>query len=337
MKDIVTLVIILHNRHRNVDRLLEYYEDFESPIIIADSSAEPHSFEKTRHNLTYLYTPGITYTQKIEQTIDKVFTPYISLCADDDFIIPDGLYNCIKFLEENKDYSVAQGLILNYYKYTIKQKLRFGLLYKNNHSLPMDKPFERLQKIFTPYKSLLYAVHRTSILKTSFKHAEKNIKNLYLNEYLISIMSILLGKSKDLPFLYQVREYADNSDDKSADNLEVMIGDNKYNKELMLFQDVLINNSQSVTLDKEELKKKIREAMETYARQLESFKNSGIPLRKKIGKIIALLPFFGKEYVERNRFNESIKELKTVLTDKDFEELKKIEILLKKYDEVGPS
>jgi len=26
-----------------------------------------------------------------------------------------------------------------------------------------------------------------------------------------------------------------------------------------------------------------------------------------------------------------------VLTDKDFEELKKIEILLKKYDEVGPS
>ncbi len=331
MKELITLIIILHNRHKNIERLLEYYKDFDSPIIIADSSKEPHIFKNMRNNLRYLYTPGITYTQKLEQTLTKVFTPYISLCADDDFIITQGLYKCVDFLEENKDYSASQGQILSYYKYSINQKLRFGVLYKGDYSLFMNTPLDRLQKIFNPYKSLLYAVHKTSILKIAFRQAGKSISNLYLNEYLISIMPVLLGKIKDMPFLYQVREYADNSDDKLADNLDLMLENNKYEKELSFFQDLLINNLPSgFETDKNQLRNGLLKAMESYSEQLKSFKNPRITLRKKIGKLIWHIPFLGEKYVEINRFKESQKELKRLLSEKDFSELEKIETLLKK-------
>jgi len=314
MQNLVTLIVILHNRHNNVERLMEYYKDFESPIILADSSTKAHVFKHKKTGLNHLYMPGISYAEKIEQTLKYVTTPYVVMCADDDFIVPSGLYQCVEFLENNKDYTVAQGLILIYYKYTINLKLRFGILYNQNYTRSENEPLQRLELLFSPYKSLLYAVHRTSSLQKAFNNAGKSIKNLYLNEYVASILPVLFGKSMDLPFLYQVREYSDVSDDKSTDNLEVILGSECYTEEVKNFQNLIIDNSKNIeALDQRALIQTLNIVLKHYSEQLILFKNQPISFKKYIGK-------------DRNA--KSKKALNAILTDKDFVQLDKIQLVL---------
>jgi glycosyltransferase domain-containing protein len=332
MKNAVTLVIILHNRHRNLDRLLEYYVNFESPIIIADSSKEEHFFSNWKANLTYLYTPGLTYTQKIEKLLDTVTTPYMVMNADDDFIVPAGLYDCVQFLNDNESYSAAQGMILKYYKNTIEKKVRFGLLYKGDYSLNMDDPMERLQNLFHPYKSLLYAVHRTNILRACYKNAGKGIRNLYLNEYLVSIGTVLLGKTKDMPSLYQLREYTEDSDDKITDNLDVILSAEKHKQELQYFLDNLVTNLAIASQqEKVFIKRKIEEGLTNYAAMIVTFRRPVPSLKKKIGLFIKLIPFFGQKWIEFSRRKEVKKELSNFLSLEYDQELRRIEGILKRF------
>src|SRR6476469_32421 len=115
MTPYVTLILILHNRTQNMLRLMEYYAGIEWPVIIADSSTQPMNmiFEK---NIDYSYTPGLTFTQKIEHVLDKVQSKYVVMCADDDFIVPGAIAECCAFLDENSGYSTAQGRCIKYTK-----------------------------------------------------------------------------------------------------------------------------------------------------------------------------------------------------------------------------
>jgi glycosyltransferase domain-containing protein len=329
MKDLVTLVIILHNRHSNLDRLLKYYNNFTSPIVVADSSIHEHDFSTKPGNVTYLYTPELSYTQKIAFFLEKITTPYVAMCADDDFIIPKGLYQNVQFLQEHGAYTVAQGQILKYYPYSVSPNVSFEFLYHGDHSLEMDDAGERVRKLFRPYKSLLYAVHRTSVLKIFFRDAGPKIKNLYLNEYMTSIAPVLLGKSKDLNTLYQVREFSEASDDKITNNLDVLLNDNSSKFEIDNFLDILVANSFFTTdADKEILREKINDTLTEYSFALWSFKKTEIPVRKRVGRIISLIPVIGKKIVQRNREMVRSKILHQHLREEDINELKKIEEIL---------
>ena len=333
MKDQITLIIILHNRHANLDRLLEYYSGQYFSIIIADSSSEEHVFVKERKPyVKYSYTPGLTYTQKVEIILQQVTTDYVALCADDDFIIAEGLFECAAFLNDNPGYCVAQGVILKYYQNTIGKKLRYDMVYKGDHSLSSENAVQRMENLFNPYKSLLYALHRTPVLKEAFQNAGAALKNLYLNEYLTSIIPIFKGKSKDLTCLYQVREYAEASDDKTAENIDVVLHAEKYKIELQLFLDHLAGKiDDSAGLDKNALKAFILKELNNYASQIESFKKAKTGFKKRIGYVVGAIPFVGKQYVQNNRYKQSIMDLRKYLTKKDFVELDNIEKILKQY------
>ncbi|MFT3907927.1 MAG: TIGR00180 family glycosyltransferase [Ferruginibacter sp.] len=333
MEEKITLIIILHNRHINLDRLLDYYRDEKCNIIIADSSKEQHLF-KTKLPLTvqYIYTPGLSYTQKVEHVLGEVTTAYTALCADDDFTVPGGLYACASFLESNHDYSAAQGTILRYYKDTIDGNIRIDLLYDGDHSLTSTDARERIQKLFHPYKSLLYALHRTAVLQDAFNNAGKAFRNLYLNEYLTSIVPVLKGKTKDLPVLFQVREHAETSDDKTAENLDIILKDKKYHEELVNFLDHIVEKGAgSVNIDKGQLKELVHKTLADYGRKIESFKTIPVGFKKKVGKFILKVPFLGKKYVDNRRYKESMASLEKKITGKDLEHIALISTLLKKY------
>ncbi len=333
MKEKLTLILILHNRHTNLDRLLEFYNNFESAIYIADSSFEEHVFLKElKGNVRYEYTPGVSYTQKVELALANIFTPYVAMCADDDFIIPSGLYQCAEFLENNIGYVSAQGMILRYYKNTIQSKLRFDMLYEGDHSMVADTPEERINNLFMPYKALLYAVHRTSVLKMAFENAGVAFKNLYLNEYLTSIFPLIKGKSKDLPLLYQVREYDKASDDKTTENIDTIITEKKYNVEYESFLNHIV--SKSVTKDGVNLhwlKNIIETALKNYAVRVKGFKQTKMPVNKKIGQVIRLVPVIGERLVQTRRLKLSMKRVQKYLTEQDWQQLHEIERILKRY------
>ncbi len=336
MNNLITLILIVHNRHKNLDRLLKYYDGFLSPLIIADSSEEKHLIKNTLPGLKHFYTPGLTFTQKIEYVLNYVETPYVTMCADDDFIIPDSLSRCVTFLANDKKYSVAQGTCLVYKKEkTYNNKIQFGLLYKSKrYDIEDSNPITRLEKMLDNYRSLLYAVHRTDIIKLSFKNTGRTIKNLFLNEYLTAFIPIVSGKYKELEILYQVREFSETSDDKISDNLNIIVNDNKYKLEYEAFLNLVSDQiSKLLLVDKKMMKEKIELLLHNFSKSpLIGISQMPKNLKKRLGILIGNIPVLGRWMINKNRQMENYYALKQVIkTQEEREELNKIEILLKNY------
>lgn len=336
MNDLVTLILILHNRHDNLDRLLDYYKSFSSPIIIADSSSVVHTFRNTSVSYKYLYTPDVSFTKKIEMALAEVKTPYVVMCADDDFIIPESILKCVDFLEHNKEYIAAQGICINYKKNNTKSnKTEFGRMYLNHTAdISFDDPLLRLKALFNSYRSLLYAVFLTDTLRLSFKKAGATVKNLYLNEYLTAIVPILCGKSRELPMLYQVREYSEISDDKTTDNLDKIFSEEKYRDELDQFIQLAAENVSSVTsIDKQILRKEIYQTLERFSKDpVMTNRTAETSFKKKIGLMIKNIPVLGAWLIEKNRKIEKEIEMKSIIkTEEDKTHLLQIEVFLNNY------
>ena len=329
--DKITLILILHNRHKNLDRLLAYYNDYDFPIIIADSSTEKHVLSKVKNNWFHSYTPGLSFTQKIEIALYKVATPYVAMCADDDFILPESLHQCVLFLEQNKDYSIAQGWAIRYYKESIATgNIRYGLLYDISNSIEGESPLNRLVEMFSNYRSVLYAVFKTDVLQQSFKGGGKAVKNLFLNEYITAFIPIVFGKYKELPILYQVREFAEDSDDKTAIDLDTMLDKADFENELNDFKKFVLNKLTSII--KDDTEKTFNDILHSFSTQLKINRNQKISLKKRVGKLVNLIPVLGKKIISRSREKEAARQLKSIIkTGDEKEEITKISKLLLKF------
>ncbi|MBS1732666.1 MAG: TIGR00180 family glycosyltransferase [Bacteroidetes bacterium] len=332
LKGQATIIIILHNRHRNLDRLLDYYAGVEFPIVIADSSKQEHKFEHLSDSVKYIYTPGFSFTQKVEEILPAINTPYVLMCADDDFVVPSGIRACTEFLDKNNEYSCAQGMILKYYVNTHETDFRVDMLYQGDFSINTMHPWERINKLFQPYKSLLYGVHRTKVLNNVFKGAGKSFRNLYLNEYLTSIVPLFYGKYKDIEVLYQVREHSDFSDDKTVDNIDVIVQSEKYRDEYRSFLAYLNTKMGHLHVEEQDqLKKAVRLCLEMYAGHVRQIKEQGLPLKKQFGKLLLNIPGIGKTLIQKRRNSKSRASVSRYLTPKDWDELEIISGLLKKF------
>ncbi|WP_415156693.1 TIGR00180 family glycosyltransferase [Parafilimonas sp.] len=331
------MIIVLNNRHKNLDRLLEYYQATGFFITIADSSVNEHIFKKPlKENWQYVYTPGETYIQKIERTLKSISTPFVVICADDDFIIPSALEKCVLFLQNNPSYAAVQGNVLAYYKESIHKKhVEFNTIYtKTEYDLQIADPLRRLETFFEDYRSVAYAVHRTAYLDEAFKTAGNKIYNLYLYEYLTAVVPVTKGFYKELNILFQVREYATDSDDKTADNLDKIFNDEKYKPELDSFISFLSFKLNHILPDKDQLffYAFLQDIFKKLAVVIHQSKFPSISSRKKIGRVIQHIPFLGNWIIRKNRAIEKNRRLsKVVKTPSERNDLAKIESILKKH------
>ncbi len=332
--DKITLILILHNRHKNIDRLLEYYEAYDFPIIIADSSLEKHQFKKIKTNWQHIYTPGLFFTEKLEVVLDKVLTPYVLMCADDDFIIPKSILQCISFLEEHADYSIAQGLSIRYDKESLQTgKVEYGAIYKNKNSVEDNEPLQRLSNFFNPYRSVFYAVFRTNVLQQSFKGTGHIIKKLFLNEYITAFLPVLYGKYKELPVLYQVREHAKDSDDKTALNIDVLATEKQHENEMNVFTSLIAEKMSAIlTISIDESMRIIKNIIQSFASEISEERNK-ISLKKRIGNLLTHLPLIGSWLIKINRSLENKNRLQAYFDIKtEKKEIENISDLLLKYN-----
>jgi len=205
----ISLIIPTHNRHHYLTRVLDYYSDINLKILVADSSKSIY-VQKDNFNIEYFHYPNYFFAKKMNDIVQKVKTPYICLCADDDFIIPSAIAKCLDFLEKKEDYSSVQGL---YTKFASKNKnIRFQPIYLHIPDRIYDingkRPEERMKQIMTLYHQLFYSVHRTNNLKQAFSLMEKVSDNINANlgEVLVALVSIINGKNRTLPFYYAARE-----------------------------------------------------------------------------------------------------------------------------------
>ena len=273
-KDYSIIIPTYNNRHKYLNRILDYFSFFNLKIIVVDSSEK--SFQnKNNYNIDYIHSPNYRYNLKLHLAVEKVETPYVLMCADDDFIVPNALDNCVNFLEENEDYSSAQGLTIDIVN---KNKI---ISYPNSISsikldINKETPSERIEQLLVPYVApLSYAVHRTENLKSVFALPLKEINigaSTLLMELFLAIISIINGKHKVLSVFYSAREIIPYK--PANNNLKTVLAQNLYKKTYQSFIDILAKSlAEKEEIPEDQAKKHLLEVFNSY---LQSWNDNSI-------------------------------------------------------------
>lgn len=214
----ITIVIPTFNRTPYLRRLLLFFGacGLQSPIIILDSgsSADTAVMVKEfahRLRISYQAFPGDVFiVRKIAEGLQMVQTEYAVLCADDDFLIPDGMERAVDFLEKHPDYVMAQGFFFLHYvrEQAGRRDVSFAPLYIGQRSIEQQNVEDRLEFFLSGRNvgALFFAVSRTKILREAWQEAAQNVKDWGLSETIPSALCLIYGKMKVLPDFFCTRE-----------------------------------------------------------------------------------------------------------------------------------
>ena len=205
LDELLTVVLITHNRPAFLRRAVKYYSDLPCKIMVLDST--PERAEGDFSAVDYHHVPQFAYwgmQAKLAYGVEQLTTPYMVLAADDDFILHDSLAQSVGFLQANPDYGMCHGYCLMYLA------LAGGVSYyrrdkKVQEDYCSEQAEERVIDYMSQYIPPFYAVTRTDLMKTwhsalppgtSFQWQE--IGHVYF--------LLASAKARILPIPYVVRE-----------------------------------------------------------------------------------------------------------------------------------
>ena len=289
----VTLIIPTHFRHQYLTRLLEYYRDINFKILIADSSENLFPTRKS-YNAEYYHYPNYSPLKKLANIIQKVKTPYVFMCADDDFIVPESIKECISFLENNPNYASVQGRYIKFFP--VKNDVIFQPMYVHftDYHIDADDPIQRINKCMSFYMQLIFAIHRTENLKQGFALLKEFSDDYSANlvEYAVALISVINGKHKMLPIFYCARESIPNSLGKTHERLETIKNNPKLTNQFNAFIDSISTHLSNVCGFKfADSKIFVLDAIDNYVNKYLPFMRNSRIVKKNKRKII-------KSYIE---------------------------------------
>jgi len=302
-----TILIPTYNRPNRLRRILDYYNKYgkDFNIIIADSSSDNNKkinkkiiskFSKLDFLYIDKYSPTNLMYHKLLDTINRVKTKYSVLCADDDFITPNGINKSVNFLEKNQDFTVAQGYYISFY---LKNKNKFSwMLFPGHESITFPKAKSRVAFFLSNYHLLtLYGVHRTKGLQASLEEMFKFTDETIFYQILLTTLEVIYGKIKCLDLLYGVRELT-LPPGVVAPNRDFMdfIKEGTYDKKYAKFRESISTHlSKKSKLTIEESKKLIDDNMSSCLK--DAYKRRHGDSMVKIAKFLSTLglPFWMHE------------------------------------------
>lgn len=234
-----TIVVPTYNeRQFNVKRSIAYLTQYFNKIIIVDSSKSKYPYNGEDNRVRYIHCPELGYYEKLMLGVESIDTEFVAFCADDDFVMPKGVYNAVRFLKENPGYTIARGRQISFLensntspKYLWRLSEWEGVPIENNTSS------QRLVKLLSSFKaSTFYAVHRKELMKELLQGALDNSTDYLMGEYIIASMAVIRGKFKITEDLYVARHAHPSNNPHNFYNF-IMDGtfDEKYKK----FKDLL--------------------------------------------------------------------------------------------------
>lgn len=258
----VDLFIPTYNRPVFLRRILTYYNNYgvKYRIIIADSSDNLNKKLNKKIvagfsdlNILYVdrFSPKQTSHQKFGEMVKLARAKYTVFCADDDFLIPSGVEEGVKFLEKNKDYVSAHGTYISFYIYKTKFFTRFlwHFIYPYR-TISENTPYRRLEKHLGNYYQVLWSVRRTEIVKRAYKEFLKfKVSPVLFGEITPDILTLIFGKMKRLNCLYSARQ-AFSTSYSYWPTLQDAIKDGTYEFEYSKFRRTLINSVNNLSKDK---------------------------------------------------------------------------------------
>ena len=212
-----TIIITTYNRYEYLIRLLKFYNEYNNQfnILILDSSSDKIDDELSllikKKNIKHIKYPPSTFVfNKISDGSKFIKTPFVAICADDDFVIPSAIDKCIDFLDKNIDYSSAQGMTYKHYINQVDSEMKF--IFKksiaNTFSINDNDPVKRLSSYCKDHtiSNSFYAVQRSELFHEIWIESKKYSKDWAMSEFFPCALSLLHGKMKVLPIFYASRE-----------------------------------------------------------------------------------------------------------------------------------
>lgn len=205
------------NRVDFVIRQLRYYASMRCPhtIYIGDSSPKEDS-EKINGEIKklgdkikakYYHIPGHNSWQSHNYLVSKIEEKYTCYSGDDDYQIPDSITKCIKFLENNLEYTSASG---NAVSFRLQQENLYGKIARlanyPRQQIEDNSASERIIRFFNNYYVTHFSVNRSEIIKKCWQSSEKITDMAFGAEILPTSLPLIYGKSKILDCLGFVRQ-----------------------------------------------------------------------------------------------------------------------------------
>ena len=255
----IILIIVTKDRHDFLKRALELYQSYDIDILVADASKE--RFEHNFKRVKYINTSKCENIPKELIEITKELKDskyrYITISADDDFILKSSIEKCYNFLEKNSDFTSAQGNSMGY-KVLSSDKIASSLVYLDsiNSSLDEESFLKRANSWLTDnYLCLSYSVNRVeNFLFLVELFVKYEISQSIFYEYLMEFSHFMSGKHKVLPTLHSLRDWNFNSTGYSKDRIfHKLIEGDEYQRFLKAVKEMVIK-SDNIDSDDEVVK-----------------------------------------------------------------------------------
>ncbi|WP_027721801.1 TIGR00180 family glycosyltransferase [Maridesulfovibrio zosterae] len=208
LNDLVTIITPTINRPEFISRFLYYYSSigFTGDILIGDSSDENRRVEvldavkkyEKKVSVKYAHYPSSAYPHSgscVKALNENIKTPYAIYCGDDDFLVPDGIAQCVDFLEKNKDFIAACG------KRIVYQLDREGpsgkvvaMATRNSPDLTGETSLERLNTYIVSGRSTQYSIFRSEAWVKMYKDADAMPSRYLGEEFYPCCISLISGK-----------------------------------------------------------------------------------------------------------------------------------------------
>lgn len=213
----ITMIIPTHNRPDYLKRCLMYFETYQTvnfKIIVLDSStAENKELNKKTCKLLKKFT--IEYFQfdqtnafmsKMHFGMKQVQSEFVCFCADDDFIVEEGIIEALKKFKADKELFSVRGKNLYYIK-TMAQLTEYDFF----ASLSEEEPIRRLEEeVKGGIPNFAWQISRADKYKIMYDFINDNFKNFPLVEtfceYLIHFIIVLTGKVESINVDFNVRD-----------------------------------------------------------------------------------------------------------------------------------
>lgn len=276
-----TILIPTYNRPNYLKWLLDYYHKYGSDfdIVVADSSSEENkklnrkiilSFPDLNMQYIDKYPEKTAPYHNFADMINYAKEKYCVFCADDDFIIPNGIKQAVDFLEKNPDFTVAHGYYMGFLlkKEKRKEKQFYWETFYPKESITFSEPKDRLFKHLSEYSlTTIWGVHRTDFLKMIYGELLSSKTDSFLfGELLTSMLALIYGKMKCLDVFYSSRRISSHI--CNYPTLIDLINQGRYDAEYAKFRQCLaIHLSKNSQLNIEESKKVVDDAMSQYIKK----------------------------------------------------------------------
>ena len=213
----LAIIIPTMNRSEFIVRQLAYMaaQNCRFPIYLGDSSAGEH-WDRTaqavarfegRIKVHHLEMVGLNDTDAIMAALRAADEPYAVFNGDDDFLVPDALEQCVRFLDGNPNYAMAHGIQsgLRLDKPGQYGAVAYAHTYDGLRTLERATAAERLLDFMNQPFSTNFSIQRTETFLGTMESTPAMADRVF-RELLPNSLRIVGGPAKRLDCLYLIRQ-----------------------------------------------------------------------------------------------------------------------------------